>query len=326
VITVNDVAIVVIGRNEGQRLVECLQSIIIHAMPVVYVDSGSCDSSVDYAARCGAHVIQLDPYLPYTAARARNEGFLALRSLHPQVRLIQFIDGDCILAPGWLEAAKTFLSARRDVAVVCGRRRERHPDASLYNRLCDLEWDTPIGEATACGGDALVRTEAFEAVGGFRSTLIAGEEPELCLRLRLKGWLVWRLDSEMTSHDAAIGELRQWWSRSVRCGYGYANVAWLHRNSKYGIWRRETLRALIWGGIMPAVICIGAIAYPATLLTALIYPAQIGRVAIRAGARSRLAWQRATLLTLGKFPEFEGILRFLWYTARRRAATLIEYK
>ena len=36
----------------------------------------------------------------------------------------------------------------------------------------------------------LVRVEAFEAVGGFRPELIAGEEPELCMRLREKGWKI----------------------------------------------------------------------------------------------------------------------------------------
>src|SRR5215469_8377597 len=189
----NDVGVVVIGRNEGERLVKCLNSVKSSASRVIYVDSGSTDGSAESAMKLGVYAVRLDPNLPFTAARARNEGFLALKSLHPDVRFVQFIDGDCILASGWLEAASAFLTDRKEVAIVCGRRRESHPDRSLYNRICDMEWDTPLGEAAACGGDALVRPEAFEAAGRFRSTLIAGEEPELCLRLRLQGWRIWRL-------------------------------------------------------------------------------------------------------------------------------------
>ena len=230
------------------------------------------------------------------------------------------------LAPEWLDNALTFISERNLVAVVCGRRRERHPARSIYNLFCDMEWDTPIGEALACGGDALMRVEAFELVGGFRSGLIAGEEPELCVRLREKGWKIWRLDAEMTEHDAAITRFGQWWARAVRCGYGYADVLWLHRNSKFGIWRRETLRAVLWGGLLPAAIALGALIHPAALLGASLHCLQICRMAIRNGAGSRRSWQRAAFLNFAKFAEFQGILKFVWQRWRRRAATLIEYK
>jgi GT2 family glycosyltransferase len=316
----------VIGRNEGERLINCLNSLISYASSVIYVDSGSTDGSVASATRLGAWPVTLDLSVPFTAARARNAGFLALKSLKPDVRFVQFIDGDCILVSGWLEAAQDFITRRDNVAIVCGRRRERHPDGSIYNRLCDMEWDTPVGEAAASGGDALVRVAAFEAAGGFRTTLIAGEEPELCLRLREMGWKVWRLDADMTLHDAAMTRIGQWWARAVRCGYGYADVAWLHRNSKLGIWRRETLRALFWGGLLPIAIGVGALWHPAALLGALLYVLTICRLALRDGALSRLAWQRAVLVTVAKFAEFQGILRFLWHKERRRAATLIEYK
>jgi len=130
----------------------------------------------------------------------------------------------------------------------------------------------------------------------------------------------------MTVHDAAMTRFGQWWARAVRGGYGYADVAWLHRNSQLGIWRRETLRALLWGGLLPAAICVGALRHPAALLGALLYLLQICRMALKDGARSRLAWERAVLVILAKFAEFQGILRFLWHKERRRAATLIEYK
>jgi GT2 family glycosyltransferase len=322
----DDVGVVVIGRNEGERLVACLQSIKRDAATMVYVDSGSSDNSVGAAEKIGASVVTLDMSRPFTAARARNEGFAALKSFRPHVHFVQFVDGDCTLTEGWLSKAFAFLSEHPNVAVVCGRRRERFPTASVYNQICDLEWNTPVGEAAACGGDSLVRVEAFEAVGGFRPQLIAGEEPELCLRLREKGWKVWRLDAEMTRHDAAISRFAQWWLRCVRCGYGYAEVARMHRVSPFVIWTREERRAIVWGGVLPAAILAGALVNPAFLAFSVVYPLQIVRIAYSRRIASSQSWAYAVLITVAKFAEYQGILKFHWRRSRGRISTLIEYK
>jgi GT2 family glycosyltransferase len=321
----DDVGVVAIGRNEGERLIRCLESVTASAGAIVYVDSGSTDDSVEAARKIGAWVAKLDLSEAFTAARARNEGFRLLTSLRPEIRFVQFIDGDCELAPGWLEKARGFIAQRDDVAIVCGRRRERDPDGSIYNRLCDLEWDTPIGEALACGGDALARVEAFDRVGGFRPQLIAGEEPELCVRLREKGWKIWRLDAEMTKHDASIKRFGQWWVRAVRAGHAFAEVSWLHRDSPSRIWGRETIRSLFWGGVLPAAICIGALINPVALFGALLYLLQIGRIALKSGPTSSLSWSSAFFLTFSKFAEFQGLVRF-WCRAEHRPVALMEYK
>jgi GT2 family glycosyltransferase len=320
------VGIVAIGRNEGQRLIACLESAKLSASNLVYVDSGSTDGSVAAAARIGAIVAILDMTKPFSAARARNEGFAALLKYRPGIRFVQFVDGDCVLVNGWLENALAFVGRRDDVAIVCGRRRECRPAESVYNQLCDLEWDTPVGNALACGGDALMRVEAFDAVGGYREQLIAGEEPELCVRLREMGWKIWRLDAEMTQHDAAMKKFSQWWVRAVRCGYAYAEVSRLHRTSPSGIWRRETARALFWGGLLPTIICLGILVHPVALGGALAYFLQICRVAFVRGPASSQSWTYALFVTLAKFPEFQGILRFYWRQWHRTAAELIEYK
>ena len=213
---------VVIGRNEGSRLEVCLRSVCGQLDKVIYVDSGSTDRSVDLAVRSGAAVIELSNERPFTAARARNAGARRLLEIDPRINLVQFIDGDCELQAGWTEKAMKFLSSNPEVAVVCGRRRERHPERSRYNQLCDLEWDTPVGTAVACGGDAFVRVAAFNEVGGFSEDLIAGEEPDLCFRLRRAGWRIFRMDAEMTLHDADMTRASQWWQRSVRSGYATA--------------------------------------------------------------------------------------------------------
>lgn len=242
----DEIGVVVIGRNEGQRLIECLASVKCITDSIVYVDSGSTDESIAVAQSIGALVVKLDLTQPFTAARARNEGVAALEASRPAVRFVQFVDGDCILVHEWISKAIAFLRQRADIAIVCGRRRERYPAASVYNRLLDLEWDTAIGEALACGGDALVRVQAFKAVGGFRPSLIAGEEPELCVRLREIGRKIWRLDEEMTTHDAAMSRFGQWWLRSVRGGHAHAEVSRLHKGSPFRIWARDTASTVFW--------------------------------------------------------------------------------
>lgn len=312
---------VVIGRNEGARLRQGLRALVPQVDRIVYVDSGSSDGSVQAARDLGAEVVLLPGDTPFTAARARNAGLDHLTAGDTAPALIQFIDGDCELRPGWIEAAARFLDAHPQVAVVCGRRRERFPGASVYNAMIDREWDTPTGEARACGGDALMRTAALRAVGGYDPTLIAGEEPELCVRLRRAGWQIWRLDAEMTWHDAALTRFGQWWHRTRRAGHAYAEGAALHGAPPERHNVAQTRRALLWGGLLPALTLIGAALTPWALVLLLVWPVQILRL-----SRRGLPLAHAAFLAVGKIPEAFGVMSYLWRRATRQRSRLIEYK
>lgn len=315
---------VVIGRNEGDRLAACLASLRGRVRRVIYVDSGSTDGSVQAARAAGAEVVELDLSRPFTAARARNAGLA--RIYGSGAAYVQLVDGDCTVDPDWIATAAAFLEARPDVAVACGRRRERHPERSVYNRLCDREWDTPPGEALACGGDALMRLRALEQVGGFDPALIAGEEPELCQRLRRAGWTIWRLDAEMTCHDADMHRFGQWWRRSRRAGYAFAEGAQLHGRGPDRFWRRETLRALSWGAALP-LLTLGLALFisPWALLLLLAYPAQVVRLALRDGG-GREAWEAAFFTVLGRFPEAQGALEYHIRRLIGHRRGILEYK
>lgn len=321
------VGVVAIGRNEGERLQKCLMSVYGKVGKVVYVDSGSTDGSVDMASSLGVEVVKLDMMLPFTAARARNEGFKRLRELAPEIKYVQFVDGDCEVVGGWLSKAALFLNEHQEIAIVCGRRRERYPNHTVYNLLCDMEWDTPVGEAKSCGGDAMMRVYAFELVSGFRDRLIAGEEPELCVRLRKENWKIWRLGEEMTLHDAAIMRIRQWWKRSMRCGYAYAEGAHLHGSPPERHRVKVSRSVLLWGLVIPAIsTCLTIYLGEWGLAVLLIYPAQIIRLAIKGTRSAKENWLSALFLVLGKFPEAMGQLKFLYNRLTGRTARLIEYK
>jgi len=314
------IAAVAIGRNEGDRLVRCLKSLTGQVDRLIYVDSGSTDGSIAAARDIGAEVVTLDTATRFTAARARNAGFDHLRT-GTLPDFVQFIDGDCEIQDGWLSKAAAFLSDHDDVAVVCGRRRERFPMASRYNRMIDEEWDTPVGEARACGGDALMRSVAFDAVGGFNADLIAGEEPELCVRLRNAGWRVWRLDAEMTAHDAALTRFGQWWTRARRAGHAYAEGAALHGAPPERHNVAETRRAVLWGLAIPVAALLGASLTPWALALLLAWPAQIARLSLR-GQNP----ESALFLTLGKLPEALGVLDYHIRRLVQRPSHVIEYK
>ncbi len=266
--------------------------------------------------------------MPFTAARARNEGFNELMK-HGPFRYIQFIDGDCEIQNDWVSTGIAYLELNPDYAVVCGRRRERYPDRSIYNLLCDWEWNTPVGDAKSCGGDSIMRCEAFLAVKGFNSTVIAGEEPELCVRLRHAGWRIKRLDSEMTLHDAAILHFSQWWKRSKRAGYAYALGAYMHGRPPERHWIRECIRIWFWALLPFATLAATVVMGAWASLILLLYPVSWAKCFAGqycANGRFDQAAITATALLVCKFPEFQGQLLFLWKRIFRKESVIIEYK
>lgn len=326
-----NLGVVVIGRNEGQRLINCLAS--VREFYTVYVDSGSTDGSVENARNAGAQVVELDMSLPFTAARARNAGLQALRQAVTELEFVQFVDGDCEVVPGWPAEAVEFLAQNPQVAVVCGRRRERYPQRTTYNLLCDIEWDTPVGQARSCGGDALYRLSVLMRVEGFDPAFIAGEEPELCCRIRALGYQVWRLEAEMTWHDADMHHARQWWKRNLRSGYAYT-LNWLkHGDNAEAFCKKEVRSIVIWGCVPFLGLVLSLLLWSVwpIFLAGLVYCVQGVRIArsgtrIRSGFGGRAVRLYALTTMLGKIPQLLGVVQCLIKKRRGEALTLVEYK
>jgi glycosyltransferase involved in cell wall biosynthesis len=324
------VGVVVIGRNEGARLHRCLESVVDATRHVVYVDSGSSDGSTDFARRLGVRVVDLDMSTPFTAARARNAGFRVLQELEPELGFVQFVDGDCTVDPDWLQTASDTLQERPEVVAVAGRRREQFPNASVYNLLADREWDTPLGPIKWCGGDVLMRAPVLRDVDGYDDRLIACEEPELCFRLRSRGWMILRIAAEMTQHDADITRFSQWWKRCTRTGYSYFQASSLHRGEPGRFLRSEIRSALIWGFAFPMIAVVTCLLEPWLLVgMLLVFLVQAHRIHKRSnrGEDSRpVAPKFAFFSVLINLPIAVGMLRYLRYRLLGRQSGLIEYK
>jgi len=329
------IGVVVIGRNEGERLKASLSSLrgIAH---VVYVDSGSSDGSQAYARAQGVEVVELPVPPKFTAARARNAGIDALLKAAPDLTKIQFVDGDCTVEPGWIETASAALNADPQLGGVFGRRREVAPDRSIYNRMCDAEWNVPVGPTLGTGGDAMFRVEALNEVSGYDPALIAGEEPDMCLRMSRHGWRFARVDAPMTRHDAQITRFGQWWRRAKRAGFAAASHVARHGDKSLPGDIGQVKRMIIWGGVPPALLITflllalveTRLVYLAMLIPAL-YLAQwlrLSRAERRVMPNLELAAKAGALRVLHQFAALSGLLSYWRGRLLGKERGLIEYK
>ena len=324
------VSLVIIGRNEGQRLVRCLDSVKRMTLEnfkieVIYVDSASTDGSPEHAAATGARVITVKPQRP-SAALGRNAGWQSA-----QGNLILFLDGDTILHPQFVARAMKIMQDPT-VAIVWGHRRELHPEHSIYNRVLDLDWIYPPGPSEFCGGDALMRRSVLEAAGGFDASLIAGEEPEMCRRIRAQGHVIQHIDAPMTGHDLAITRFAAYWKRAYRAGHAYAEVAARFRNSVDPMWLKDSRRNLIHAAVLTGCLALLplSLVWPAlAVIVAVFMCFLVGRTFSRCGWKSV---DRTTRLLysihahLQQIPIAIGQLSYLINARRGKHSQLIDYK
>lgn len=315
------IGIVVIGRNEGTRLIKCFYSVLKANVPIIYVDSQSSDNSVAEAKKLNITTVTLNISKPLSAARARNEGFAKLTQYYPDIQYVHFIDGDCELSDDWLNSAVAVLDKQQQIAVVCGRLHEKYRNRSIYTRLADMDWYRNPGFIDACGGIATYRRSVFEQLKGFDAALIAGEEPELCARIRGKGWKILCVEDDMGTHDSAMVHFSQWWTRCVKVGFGYkSGVEWSG-------WERQYKSTLVWGGLVPIIILLNLLWTNYGLLLIAIYPIQVLRIFLK--NKDLEAYDNfiySLFCVLAKFPQMQGVMEYFLSKIIKRKQTIIDYK
>ncbi len=317
-----DVGVVIIGRNEGDRLLVTIDALLRAGAPadhVVYVDSGSSDGSVERAAAKG--IFAIETQAPYTAAKGRNAGARFLLEKYPGLLALQFVDGDCEYFPAWLQVASDLLRGDDGVVAVTGIMRERRPEASVYNLLFDVEWTGVVGDVDVFAGNVMLRASAYASSDGYNEDLIAGEDPEFSIRVRkATGQRIARIDEPMCLHDVEMTRFSQWWKRNVRSGHAFAQVNRLHGEAPLSFWKKETRSNWLWGALLP--VTAPALVPPA--YTALFW--RIYQEARRRGMDASTARAYAFFTAVGKVPQALGQLKYWWNALRGEKSTLIEYK
>jgi glycosyltransferase involved in cell wall biosynthesis len=327
-----DVSVVVIGRNEGTRLQRCLQSVLQSHWgqtqhELIYVDSRSTDQSVVNAQALGAQVIVLNDASP-CAAKARNLGWQAARGEY-----VLFLDGDTELHPDFVARALATL-AEPGLCAAWGHRRESNPAQSIYTKVLDLDWVYPTGRTLYFGGDVLVRRAALAQVGGFDPSLKAGEEPELCARLRAAGWQIEHIDVPMTRHDLAVTSMRAYWLRAYRSGIAYAEVAERMRLRGDVLWQHEARRDFRHGLLFSVspLLLLGALWWQPVLALTLVALAflYLVRTALRCAWKAPGQWslcaQYAVHAHFQKIPALFGQLKWRQAVRQQSEIALVDYK
>ncbi|WP_288356586.1 glycosyltransferase family A protein [uncultured Cycloclasticus sp.] len=318
-----EVGVVIIGRNEGERLILCLESVLNAGVPCVYVDSQSKDNSVAEAESRKVTTVVLDDSSPINASRARNTGFDLLVANNSDLEFVHFIDADCELDENWLGHAVSKLKSSKEVAIICGRLHEKYKFKNIYTRLCDIDWYIRPGNIRACGGIFTVKRTVFSKMNGFDETLIAGADPELCYRVCGANYKIFCLPFDMGTHDCNMENFSEYWKRSVKTGYAYISRMSLGESYK------PVLSACIWGAIIPLVVFFLSLFNVQFLWLLLIYLVQCVRVFLKFKNQPFPVYSKcvySVFCMIGKFSETIGVLRFKYNSIMSVDQGIIEYK
>jgi glycosyltransferase involved in cell wall biosynthesis len=215
------VSIIIKALNEEKRIVDAVQSALAAVQPmggeVVLADSCSTDRTVALASAYPIRIVQL----ANAAERCCGVG-PQLGYQHSGGEYVYILDGDMKMLPGFLPQAIAYMDTHPCVAGVGGRVVEMNSTSLEY--LARVERGMAHMQAGAVdrldmGG--LYRRVAIEQAGYFSDrNLHSYEEFDLAVRLRAKGWTLWRIDQDAVQHhghDAPPYQLlmRRWRSRYI---------------------------------------------------------------------------------------------------------------
>ncbi|WP_308220317.1 glycosyltransferase [Kineococcus sp. TRM81007] len=230
-----DVTVVVATRDRAGDLSRTLPR---HEGPVVVVDNGSSDGSVDVvraeAARReqrGLPPLRLLQPGRNLGATARNLGVRAART-----ELVAFADDDSWWEPGALARAVEVFAAHPRLALLAGR--TLVGPAEDLDPICTDMASAPWGRSPDLPGPdvmgflactAIVRREAFLAAGGFDDVVFfAGEEERLTYDLVAAGWGLAYVEDVVAHHHPSVSRSPAHVRREL-LGRNELLTAWMRR-------------------------------------------------------------------------------------------------
>jgi len=302
---------------------------------IVFVSIGGDKEANAIARQAGAIVVDENEQALSTGGRARNAAYRQLKKIAPHIKFVQFIDAECALDPDWIGAAQKFMNRRAEVAIVEGWLTSASEKSLDHLIVADQTRHAINGETqTTIGGSALMSTEKFEAVGGFRGDLLTSETADLCIRLRRRGGHIWRLEDTMMMCNPSRSIRKGWWSSAVKRGYQNAYSVSLHGGPPERLGVMGVARAVFWGFLFPAAVLSAAIlgAAGAAMFSPLtsaplvaglvlgfggaVYVAKILAATVRHGIFAPSSWSFGYCTVIGRFAEFFGVMNF-WLGAKR---------
>ncbi len=192
---VPDIAVVIITKNESTNIASCLESLLAckgtRGVEIILVDSASTDATTEIASRYPVTIVHLEPSPLLSPSVGR---FIGTR--YATARIIQFLDGDMIMLPGWIEAGISMLQDG-NVGGVAGLLHRSLPGDG--ERAMRRETSESI-EVECFGGAAMYAREALERAGTFNPYMLGEEERELGYRIRKKGYQLRKLPVDMAVH------------------------------------------------------------------------------------------------------------------------------
>lgn len=308
------VSVVIPTLNEAGFIGNCIRSIRnaagANGVEIIVVDNGSRDDTAAIAQNEGATAIVVSGA---TIAKQRNLG--AARAAGD---LLAFVDADCTVSPGWLQAG---IEQFRDTSVVsAGASPNPPPDADSWveQAWCFVkrqpnEQPRIVPWIASC--NLWVRKSTFEQCGGFDESLETCEDSDLGYRLSDLGRVV---------SDPAIAIVHHREPKTLR--QLYRKELWHGKNSFDGLRQGRFTPSELPSLVAPVLFGGSAIvAILGAMLSLLTQQVSLGLILISAGACGVLLvpslYTIRAVLSKGNWIRIHhyGMVYLVYFTARTDA-------
>jgi glycosyltransferase involved in cell wall biosynthesis len=250
-------SIIIPVRDDPKNLKRCLASLLAAdhpsgGMEIIVGDNGGGKECADIAAHAGAKVIKL-PRM--NVASVRNGAAKHARGLY-----LAFIDADHTIEPGWMKAAIDIFNQPNTGAA--GAPYSTPQSGTWVQRSYDRFRQRP-GEIRPVewlgSGNLIVRSEVFNEINGFDTSLETCEDVDLCGRIRKAGYFLLA--------NPAMGSVH--WGDPATLKAVFRGELWRGRSNLQVSFRKPyTLRNLV-----SAFIPLGNLAsFLISILAAILYP------------------------------------------------------